>query len=177
MAEINTIARPYAEALFRVAKPAERNSWLDLLERLADISADPSLRSLLGDPLILPEQICLVIEGVLKTPLSGEAKNFLQTLIDNDRIVALPEIAAQFRELGNSAAGSADAVIYSAFEMNTTQVQSLTAMLEKRFACKLTPEIVIDQSLIGGVRVVVGDQVLDSSVRGKLDSMRVALAS
>ncbi len=177
MAEINTIARPYAEAVFRVAKPAERAGWLDLLERLADISADASLRSLLGDPLISPEQIYSVIEGTLKTPLSGEAKNFLQTLIENDRIVALPEIAAQFRELANSAAGSADAVIYSAFEMNATQVESLTAVLEKRFACKLTPAVVVDQSLIGGVRVVVGDQVLDSSVRGKLDSMRVALAS
>jgi F-type H+-transporting ATPase subunit delta len=177
MAEINTIARPYAEAVFRVAKPAERNGWLDLLERLADISADASLRSLLGDPLVTQEQIYSVMEGALKTPLSGEAKNFLQTLIDNDRIVALPEIAAQFRELANSAAGSADAVIYSAFEMNASQVESLTAMLEKRFACKLTPAVVVDQSLIGGVRVVVGDQVLDSSVRGKLDSMRVALAS
>ena len=99
-----------------------------------------------------------VMEGALKTPLSGEAKNFLQTLIDNDRVVALPEIAAQFRELANSAAGSADAVIYSAFEMNASQVESLTAMLEKRFACKLTPAVVVDQSLIGGVRVVVGDQ-------------------
>jgi F-type H+-transporting ATPase subunit delta len=168
MAEINTIARPYAEAVFRVAKPAERNGWLDLLERLADISADASLRSLLGDPLVTQEQIYSVMEGALKTPLSGE---------DNDRIVALPEIAAQFRELANSAAGSADAVIYSAFEMNASQVESLTAMLEKRFACKLTPAVVVDQSLIGGVRVVVGDQVLDSSVRGKLDSMRVALAS
>lgn len=177
MAEINTIARPYAEAVFRVAKPAERSSWLDLLERLADISADASLRSLLGDPLVTPEQIYSVIEGVLKAPLSGEAKNFLQTLIENDRIVALPEIAAQFRELANSAAGSADAVIYSAFEINAAQLQSLTAMLEKRFACKLTPAVVVDQSLIGGVRVVVGDQVLDSSVRGKLDNMRVALTA
>jgi F-type H+-transporting ATPase subunit delta len=177
MAEINTIARPYAEALFRVAKPAERSIWLDLLERLADISVDPSLRLLLGNPLVSPEQIFSVIEGVLKTPLSAEAKNFVQALIDNERIVALPEIAEQFRELANNAAGSADAVIYSAFEMDASQIESLTAMLEKRFACKLTPAVVVDQSLIGGVRVVVGDQVLDSSVRGKLDSMRVALAS
>jgi F-type H+-transporting ATPase subunit delta len=177
MAEINTIARPYAEAVFRVAKPAERRQWLDQLERLSDISENPSLRALLGDPLVTNEQLYSVIEAALKGPLGDEAKNFVQALIENDRLIALPEITAQFRMLANNAEGSADVVIYSAFEMDEAQIKVLTNALEKRFARKLMPEIVVDESLIGGVRVVVGDQVLDSSVRGKLDSMRVALAS
>jgi F-type H+-transporting ATPase subunit delta len=177
MAEINTIARPYAEAVFRVSTPADRGVWLAQLEQLAEIASNPMMHSVIGDPRLTSAQIYSVIDGVFKPPMQGFAKNFVETLIDNGRLEALPEIAAQFRELANHAAGTADAVIYSAFAIDDAQLKVLVASLEKRFACKIAPQVVVDQSLIGGVRVVVGDQVLDSSVRGKLDDMRVALAA
>jgi F-type H+-transporting ATPase subunit delta len=177
MAEINTIARPYAEAVFRVAKPEDRSIWLGQLEQLAEVASNPMMRSVIGDPRLSSAQIYSVIDGVVKPALQGFAKNFVETLIDNGRIEALPEIAVQFRELVNNASGTADAVIYSAFAIEDAQLKVLVAALEKRFARKIIPEVVVDQSLIGGVRVVVGDQVLDSSVRGKLDDMRVALAA
>jgi len=177
MAEINTIARPYAEALFRVAKKDQLARWASFLEDLAQIATNPAMQGIIGDPRVSPEQIYSIIAGVMATPLDAEAKNFVDTLIDNGRLVALPEIAAQFRELKNQSEGSADAVIYSAFALDDGELKQLLVSLEARFQQRLTPQVVIEPSLIGGVRVVVGDQVLDSSVRGKLDAMRVALTA
>ena len=115
--------------------------------------------------------------SVLKSPLNDEAKNFINALIENGRLSALPEIGVQFQVLKNAQQGSADAEIVSAFAMTDAQVAELLASLQKKFGRKLNPTVTVDQSLIGGVRVVVGDEVLDTSVRAKLQQMQIALAS
>lgn len=177
MAEINTIARPYAEALFRVSKKDDRQKWLGLLDELAAIATNPAMQAVVGDPRLTGEQLYSVIAGVIGRPLDAEAKNFVDALIDNGRLATLPEIASQFRELKNEAEGSADAVIYSAFPLEGEQLKTLLKSLETRFKQHLTPKVVVDATLIGGVRVVVGDEVLDTSVRGRLDAMRTALTA
>ena len=106
-----------------------------------------------------------------------QAKNFLAMLVDNGRISLLPEIGAQFQALKNATEGAADAEITSAFELNAAQVAELVTTLEKKFSRKLNPVVTVDPALIGGVRVVVGDEVLDTSVRAKLSQMRMALAA
>jgi F-type H+-transporting ATPase subunit delta len=98
-------------------------------------------------------------------------------LVDNGRLTLLPEIGAQFHALKNAQEGAADAEISSAFELSDTQVRELIAALEKKFGRKLNPSVSIDKDLIGGVRVVVGDEVLDTSVRARLQQMHAALAS
>jgi F-type H+-transporting ATPase subunit delta len=98
-------------------------------------------------------------------------------LAENGRLALLPEIGAQFHVLKNAQEGAADANISSAFALSEAQVKDLTAALEKKFGRKLNPSVTVDQSLIGGVRVVVGDEVLDTSVRAKLQQMHVALAA
>jgi F-type H+-transporting ATPase subunit delta len=98
-------------------------------------------------------------------------------LIENGRVSLLPEIGAQFAVLKNAQEGAADAHITSAFEISAAQVADLVKTLEKKFGRKLNPTVTVDASLIGGVRVVVGDEVLDTSVRAKLQQMNVALAS
>jgi F-type H+-transporting ATPase subunit delta len=98
-------------------------------------------------------------------------------IVENGRLNALPEIAAQFQTLKNSAQGVNDAVIYSAFPIDGAALADLVALLEKRFARKLNSTVQIDESLIGGVRVVVGDEVLDTSVRARLDQMKAALVA
>ena len=98
-------------------------------------------------------------------------------LAENGRITLLPEISTQFAELRNASEGAADADIFSAFEISADQLSQLVATLEKKFGRKLNPTVTVDPSLIGGVRVVVGDEVLDTSVRAKLQRMHVALAS
>ena len=105
------------------------------------------------------------------------AQNFLRTVIDNDRIEALPEIATQFRALVNRQSGSSDAVVYSAFAMDASALADLGASLEKRFGRKLNFRVQQDESLIGGIRVVVGDEVLDTSVKARLEQMKAVLTA
>jgi F-type H+-transporting ATPase subunit delta len=176
MAELATIARPYAEALFK-ASQADLEGTAAWLEPLAVVAADPQLLQLAGNPNVRPEQLVDVITGVLKQPLPGPAMNFLRTVIENDRLAALPEIAHQFRELKNARTGSSDAVVYSAFPLDAGGLGSVAPALEKRFGRKLNFTVQEDPSLIGGVRVVVGDEVLDTSVKARLEQMKVALTA
>jgi F-type H+-transporting ATPase subunit delta len=98
-------------------------------------------------------------------------------LVENGRLALLPEIALQFHALKNAQEGAADAEIVSAFELTPAQINDLVATLQKRFGRNLNPSVTVDNSLIGGVRVVVGDEVLDTSVRAKLQQMQTALTS
>jgi F-type H+-transporting ATPase subunit delta len=176
MAEIATIARPYAEALFKTAQAdlAGAAQWLD---SLAAIAGNAQLLQFADNPKVANQQVFDVIAGVAKEPLSETAKNFLRTVIDNGRLAALPEIAAQFRVLKNSRAGSSDAVVYSAFPIAAAMLGDVAAALEKRFGRKLNLTVQEDPSLIGGIRVVVGDEVLDTSVKARLEQMKVALTA
>ena len=115
--------------------------------------------------------------ALLKSNVTDQAKNFIQMLVENGRVSLLPEIGAQFHALKNAREGAADADITSAFPITEAQVAELVGSLEKKFGRKLNPSVTVDAALIGGVRVVVGDQVLDTSVRAKLQKMHLALVS
>ena len=176
MAELATIARPYAEALFKSATAdlAGTAAWLD---ELAAIAANVQLQQYAGNPSVTSVQTFDVVTGVAKSALPDTAKNFLRAVIDNGRIVVLPEIASQFRALKNAQSGSSDAVVYSAFALDAAALADLATTLEKRFGKKLNLKVELEPELIGGVRVVVGDEVLDTSVKARLEQMKVALTS
>ena len=176
MAELATIARPYAEALFKSAGSdlAGTASWLD---ELAAIASNAQLQQYAGDPGVTSAQTFELISGVAKTALPESAKNFMRAVIDNGRVSVLPEIASQFRALKNAQSGSSDAIVYSAFALEGTALADLAAVLEKRFNRKLNVTVELEPELIGGVRVVVGDEVLDTSVKARLEQMRAALVS
>lgn len=177
MAELATVARPYAEALFRVAQAGNLAQWSDLVSELAQIGSHPEVLAYARNPKVSDSDVAAVITGLLKTPLNAEANNFLSMLVQNGRIELLPEIGTQFHALKNGVEGAADADITSAFDLDAAQTAGLVATLEKKFGRKLNPSVTVDPSLIGGVRVVVGDEVLDTSVRARLEQMRVALTS
>ncbi|QGZ40436.1 F-type H+-transporting ATPase subunit delta [Pseudoduganella flava] len=177
MAELATVARPYAEALFRVAQAGNLAQWSDLVSELAQIGSHEEVLAYARNPKVSDSDVLATVTSLLKSPLNAEANNFLSMLIENGRIELLPEIGAQFHALKNSVEGAADAEITSAFDMDGTQAAALVATLEKKFGRKLNPHVTVDPELIGGVRVVVGDEVLDTSVRAKLQQMRVALTS
>jgi len=176
MAELATIARPYAEALFKTAGSdlAGTAAWLD---ELAAIASNVQLQQYAGNPSVTSAQTFEVISGVAKGKLPEAAKNFLRAVIDNGRIGVLPEIASQFRVLKNAKSGSSDATVYSAFALDAAALADLAATLEKRFGRKLNLEVELEPELIGGVRVVVGDEVLDTSVKARLQQMKAALVS
>lgn len=177
MAELATIARPYAEALFRVAKSGDLAAWSDLVSEMGAVAALPDVRSFAGNPRISEQQVAETFLSLLKSKLPAEAKNFIAMLVENGRLTLLPEIDTQFQALKNAAQGAADAEITSAFALSDAEIQRLLATLEKRFGRKLNPTVKIDDALIGGIRVAVGDEVLDTSVRAKLQQMHAALAA
>jgi F-type H+-transporting ATPase subunit delta len=177
MAELATVARPYAEALFRVAQAGNLQAWSELVSEMAQVAELPEVKILADNPRITDIQVADTFLSVLKSALNAEAKNFVHALVENGRLTLLPEIAVHFQQLKNAQQGSADAEIISAFAMSDAQVADLVGALQKKFGRKLNPTVSVDQSLIGGVKVVVGDEVLDSSVRAKLQQMQIALAS
>ncbi len=179
MAELATIARPYAEALFRVAKSQDLATWSALIAEMGQVAANTDVKALAHNLAVSHQQVVDMILALLRSPQAAhaEVKNFVATLVDNGRLIALPEIARQFQVMKNVQEGAADAEIISAFEMIEAQVKDLIATLEKKFGRKLNPSVTVDNSLIGGVRVVVGDEVLDTSVRAKLQELHAALAA
>mgnify|MGYP001791475679 FL=1 len=176
MAELATIARPYAEALFKasVSDLASVSVWV---EELAAIADNAQLLQFADNPKITAQQVFELIAGVAKSPLNDAAKNFLRTVIENGRLSVLPEIAAQFRALKNAKSGSSDAVVHSAFAIDGAALVDVKASLEKRFGRKLNVTVELQPELIGGIRVVVGDEVLDASVKARLEQMKVALTA
>jgi len=176
MAELATIARPYAEALFK-ASGADLGATAAWLDELAAIAADHDLRQFADHPKVSAQQVFDVMSGVAKTAWPELAQQFVRTVIENGRLAALPEVAAQFRVLKNAQGGTSDAVVGSAFPLDAAAVADLSSVLEKRFGRKLNVSVELQPELIGGVRVVVGDEVLDTSVKARLEQMKVALTS
>ncbi|RTL37810.1 MAG: F0F1 ATP synthase subunit delta [Burkholderiales bacterium] len=177
MAELATIARPYAEALFQVAKSHDLAAWGQQLDALAQVAQDADLRQFADHPKAEAQQVVAVMTAAAKQALAAGISNFLQTVVENGRLAALPEIVAQYHVLANAASGVSDAQIYSAFEISSEQLADLKATLEKRFGRKLEAHVHLEPGLIGGVRVVVGDEVLDTSVKARLERMKVALTA
>jgi len=177
MAELATIARPYAEALFKAAPVSEAQSIATQLTELAQVAADEQLRAFADNPRASVDQVFEVAASATKTVLGDRVKNLLRLILENGRLSAVPEITSQFKALVNAQRGASDAIVYSAFVIEPAQLSELIAALEKRFARKLNVWVELQPELIGGIRVVVGDEVLDTSVKARLEQMKVALTA
>lgn len=174
MAELATIARPYAEALF---KAGAGSAELPQISALAAIAADARLRQFADNPKVDSPQVLDVITSIVGAPLAPKVHSFLREVLSNGRLAAMPEIAAQFKALVNAQTGVSDAIIESAFPIDGAQLDDVKAALEKRFGRKLNTSVVHRPELIGGIRVVVGDEVLDTSVAARLQQMKTALVA
>lgn len=180
MAELATIARPYAEALYKAVAAPDAAALATQMNALAVVAADDRLREFADNPKVVPAQVFDLVVGIaLQKGLSLDAKvgNLLRAVIDNGRLAALPEMAAQFQALVNTRSGVSEATIQSAFPIDGAQLAQVVATLEKRFGRKLDAKVEVDPELIGGIRAIVGDEVLDTSVRARLDQMKVALTA
>lgn len=176
MAENLTIARPYAEAAFEQAKATKAlGAWLDALDRLAAVVSDASMKEVTGNPKLSEDQVYDFLLGVAGERLSADQQNFVRVLIENDRLQVLPEIRDLFVARKNEHEGVLEADISSAFPIDDKALARLQADLEAHFKAKLNVHVRLDPELIGGVRIAVGDDVIDTSVRGKLANMAAAL--
>ncbi len=177
MAELATIARPYAEALFRAIGPNDASAVVTQINAIAAVASNPQLRAFADNPKTGAQQVFDLVTSAANLWLGDGAKNLLRTVIDNGRLVAMPEIASQYQALVNSLSGVSDATVYSAFPIDATQLADVVTALERRFNRKLNASVQVDASLIGGIRVVVGDEVMDTSVKARLEQMKVALTA
>ncbi len=176
MAENVTLARPYAEAAFRLAREENQlDSWYDALARMAAVAADVDMKSLLDNPKVDHAAATKVLLDVIGSEISSEQKNFVRLLAENQRVSVLAEIHQLFAEHKNAAESVKDAKISSAFPIDNAALDILVGDLQRRFHCKIQASVEIEPELIGGVRIAVGDQVIDASVRGKLALMATAL--
>lgn len=176
MAEPVTIARPYAEAAFKLAR--EQNAlpaWSDALDLIAAVVADPQLAALIGAPQVGTAQVENIIIGAIGKQLSGEARNFVQVLAQNRRLVLMPQIVELFGALRREYEGEMEATVVSALPVDDAQLKALVAALEQKYGRKITARVELDPQLIGGLKIMVGDKVIDATVRGRLDAMAAAL--
>lgn len=176
MAELATIARPYAEALFQAtaSNAVQTSDWLDAL---GVVASDAGLKQFADNPKASDDQVVDVIAGALPSELPEAGKNFLKLIVENGRIAVLPEIASQYKKLKNQSLGVADATVYSAFQIDAAGMSDLTELLQKRFGRKLNLSVQLMPELIGGIRVAVGDEVLDTSIKARLEQMKAALTA
>lgn len=176
MAESVTIARPYAQAVFRLACESRSEPlWSERLQRLALIVQDGEMRHLVGNPKFSAAQIGALFVSLVGEGQDAELARFIGVLAENERLAVLPEISVLYEQLKSAHEGVREAVVASAYPLDAAQLKELMNSLEAHFGSKLRPRVEVDAALIGGVRVAVGDQVFDASVRGKLEAMATAL--
>jgi F-type H+-transporting ATPase subunit delta len=176
MAEPSTIARPYAEAAFRLADAQGKLAdWSVALANLSAVAADVRVRSAVGDPNLSVAKVAGLFISILAGKLTGEAENFVRVLAENGRLDVLSEIRAQYEALKNTREGVVEAEVYTAFELAPAQVTDLVSRLEKSTGRKVKARVSLDKSLIGGVKVVIGDKVIDGSARAQLSALETAL--
>jgi F-type H+-transporting ATPase subunit delta len=176
MAETVTIARPYAEAVFKLADAdGQFDAWSALLARLDTAAGQGDVRACAGNPNVRATQLADLLVSVMGDSVTSEAKNFIQLIVANRRLAAVPEIRELYEELRREREGVVEAEIASAFPLDDIQLKAVVAELERRFKRKVEPRVNVDKELIGGVRIAVGDEVIDGSVRGKLAAMSTAL--
>jgi F-type H+-transporting ATPase subunit delta len=176
MAENVTLARPYAEAAFQLAKNGNAlAAWSQSLASLAAIARNPDVEAYISNPHLAAEQRTSLFIGKAGERLSADQENFVRVLTSNDRLQVLPEIAELFEGLKNGHEGVRTAEVESAFPLDDAAVKALVADLEKKLNAKVQATVRVVPELIGGVRIAIDDEVIDASVRGKLAAMATAL--
>jgi len=177
MAELETVARPYAEAVFRSAlEQGALGAVDDGLRVRAAIGRDEQVRSVVLNPKVSPAQRKELFDSVAGARLDPISKNLIALLVDSHREVLIGSIAEQFEELKREHERVVRARITSARPLDDQQRADIVAALEKRYGKKVEAELDVDPSLLGGARVQIGDQVIHASVRDALAQMAAAIA-
>ncbi len=177
MAEKTTIARPYAEAIFALAKEKqELVQWSEMLAVIAQVVADDQVRGLIGNPRVQKSQLAELVQGVAGDKLNETGGNLVKLLADNGRLAVMPEIAALFEGLRAEAESTVEAKVYAAFEISEAQQKQIAKALKKRLGREVSLTCEKDENLLGGAIIRAGDLVIDGSVTGQLAKLGTSLA-
>jgi F-type H+-transporting ATPase subunit delta len=176
MTELATVARPYAEAAFKLARANDNlASWSAMLALIEAVVCDQRIASRIGDPSVHAEALEGLVLDTLGTRLDRYGRNFVQLLIHNRRLDLMPQIRALYDELRRQHEGILEATIVSAMPVGDDQTSQIVVALEKKYGRTVKAQVEVDPALIGGARIVIGDTVIDATVRGSLDAMAAAL--
>lgn len=176
MSELSTLARPYAEAAFRLAQGEnDLAAWSARMKTLAAIASDSQLVRLNADPAVASDRVAKLVIEVAGADLGERGANFVKVLAENGRLALLPVIAEQFETLKAHAEGTLEATITSAQALTQSQLDELVAGLKAKFNRAVNVQVAVDPELIGGAVIAIGDQVIDGSVKGRLQRMSFAL--
>jgi F-type H+-transporting ATPase subunit delta len=178
MAELSTLARPYAKAAFEFASGRdELANWSAQLATVAAVTLDPVMRQLLGDPALTAEQLAASLNEICGDAVNEQGRNFVAILAGNKRLALLPEIAALFEQYKANQEKTVDVEVVSAFALDEATQQTLAEVLTKKLEREVNVGTVVDENLIGGVLIRAGDMVIDGSVRGRLNKLAEAMNS
>lgn len=176
MAEVITIARPYALAAFKQAKDEDNLSeWSEMIETLALIVSDPLMKGLIANPMVKRDQLAELIIDVGGQSLSGTGKNFVRVLAEKGRLKLVPEVRTIFEEERAESEGRSRVEVTSAFELDENQKDKISSAMSKRLGTEVDISVTVDNALIGGVVVRAGDLVIDASLRGRMSRLASAL--
>jgi F-type H+-transporting ATPase subunit delta len=177
MAEAITTARPYAQAAFEEAqKMGDLKGWSEMLISLSNVVSHPEVSAVVTNPRVLKPQIDKLMDGFLDSNAKSQQRNFVRVLVDNQRLLLLPEIVAIFEALRAEAEKTVNVVVDSAFELSAAQQEKIITKLKARMGREIKLVCKINKELLGGVVIRAGDKVIDGSARTRLGEMANALA-
>ena len=178
MAELLTVARPYAKAAFEYARDHEAlDSWSQALSFLSAAVANSDFRRLMGSPKLENDKKVALLSDMLPEQQNDDLSRFLDTLADQGRLMALPFIAEQFEHLRAEHEQRVEVLVTSAYALDNQQQTKLATALKKRLNREISITTQVDKALIGGVILRAGDTVIDGSVRGRLNRLSEALTA
>jgi F-type H+-transporting ATPase subunit delta len=176
MAELATIARPYAEAAFRLARQGNAlAAWSEQLALVAAVYRHPQMQAAMANPKTTSAEIERLLLAICGDRIDASVRNLVQLMVHNRRLALVPEVHAMFEALKLHDEGMVDAKISSAYPMDDSQRNQVVNLLSTRLKRKINATVTIDPDLIGGIKVELGDKVWDASVRGKLQTMAATL--
>ena len=177
MAQLITIARPYAEAVFSLSKEENNMAvWSDLLANLATISQDDAMEAMINNPVYSAGQIVSVFTEVMGDKLTTEGKSLLEAMAGNKRLAALTYVAEVFETLKAEVEKRVRATVISAREVTVEQKKILSAALNAKFDAEVEISYEEDSTLIGGIKIKVGDWAIDGSAVSQLNKLGAAIA-
>ncbi len=177
MSEAITVARPYALAAFDEArKLGDLKNWSDMLQSLSQAVVNAEVRAAITSPRVARSQLEKLMLALSDGKTSASGQNFIKLLVENQRLILLPEITSLFEEMRAEAEKSVDVVVTSAFDLNESQKQKISTAMKKRVGREVRLSCEIDRKLLGGIIIRTGDKVIDGSARTQLSELANALA-
>lgn len=178
MAEISTIARPYAVAAYKLGKEQKALSkWSEMLVFATQVANDVKMKAYINDPKVIASDLQTTFLKVCGDNLNVHAQNLIKVLVEYGRMSVLPAISAAFEELKAQDEGVLETQIIVAAKPSAAEVKDLIARLEVKFGKKIEATVSVDAEIIGGIKIIVGDTVIDASVKGQLQNLTYALTA